>query len=1015
MTRGGVLLEQALIPDRFAEFVAALHDSGDGHAARTPFPWQRRLVEQVFATGRWPDLLDLPTASGKTTTIEIALYLMAAGVRMPRRIVLVVDRRIIVSQAAAVADNAASRLRPDAEGILGEVARGLRRLAPGPDDGDAAAPVLNWAELRGGISRDEQWATRPDVPAVVVSTVDQVGSRLLFRGYGVSDRMKPIHAGLLGTDCLFLLDEVHLSRPFADTLRAIGTRYLAPASVVGDGARWRVVELSATPSGSTGADRFGLGGADRDAAVTPVLARRLAAHKPARMVTVPTRGKDEAAHRRALAAQAAKEAAALVTGPDVTAVGVIVNRVDTAREVRRLLADDDRFDTELLTGRMRGFDRDDLLSRTVARVAMGRVRAAGDRPLVLVATQAVEAGADFDLDAVVTECASLDALQQRFGRVRRDGVPEEPIATSVIMATAAAIAAGADDPVYGTSLATTWQLLTASPQPLDLGADRFAELRASAQAADIAAASPERERSPVLLPRTLDLWSQTSQRPFVDPDPALWLHGLVPPRPEVSVVWRADLPDLRRPLGGGFTLDAGALADLADLVGLVPPGSGESISLPLPAVAGWLEKLVTRRDDRRAIDGGSIADVDVGAESVEERGGGQQIAPVLRWEGDQSSLAAWRRELRPGDVLVVPAVYGGIGHRTFDPDATEPVADLASQVAASQRRRAVLRLRSDLLPAALTGGGLPEPDADGSPADDRVLARAWLTEAGDRLSARDGDGVTWRAVVSSLSRDVRTGRRSVVRRVTADGAERPYLVLVGTSLLPRDVGSAEADTVDEDAPEMLERPVSMAEHLTDVGVWAERLARGCGLPEAILDDLVLAGRVHDIGKADPRFQTILAGGLPPAREDPLLAKSGDSPDLARRRELARQAGYPSGTRHEMTSVAMLTSAPDLLAGAHDVDLVLHLVASHHGRARPFAPVVADTSTARIEATISNQSVSSPVTNELYRLGSGIADRFWSCTRKYGWYGLAYLEAVLRLADHRASESEQATTGSEQSR
>lgn len=1009
MTGGGVPFEQALIPDRFAEFVAALHDSGDGRPTRTPFPWQRRLVEQVFETGRWPDLLDLPTASGKTTTIEIALYLLAAGVRMPRRIVLVVDRRIIVSQAAAVAENAASRLRPDAEGILGEVARGLRRLAPDPDE-NVNAPVLNWAELRGGISRDERWATRPDVPAVVVSTVDQVGSRLLFRGYGVSDRMKPIHAGLLGTDCLFLLDEVHLSLPFADTLRAIGSRYLAPASVVGDSARWHVVELSATPSGSTGADRFGLGGADRDAAQTPVLARRLAARKPARMVTVPTRGKDEAAHRRALAAQAAKEATALVTGPEVTAVGVIVNRVDTAREVRRLLAEDDRFDTELLTGRMRGFDRDELLSRTVARVAMGRVRAAGDRPLVLVATQAVEAGADFDLDAVVTECASLDALQQRFGRVRRDGVPEEPTGTSVIVATAAAIGAGADDPVYGTSLATTWQLLTASPQPLDLGADRFAELRASAQAAAIAAASPERERSPVLLPRTLDLWSQTSQRPFVDPDPALWLHGLVPPRPEVTVVWRADLPDLRTPLGGGFTPNDG---ELADLVGLVPPGSGESISLPLSAVAGWLEKLVTRRDDRRAIDGGSIADVDIGAEAVEERGGGQQIAPALQWDGDRSTLAARRRDLRPGDVLVVPAVYGGIGHRTFDPDATEPVADLASKVAASQRRRAVLRLRGDLLPAVLMGVGVPAPDPDGSPADDRELARDWLAEAGERLSGRDGDGVTWRAVVSSLSRDVRTGRRSVVRRLTADGSERPYLVLVGTSLLPRDVGSAEADTVDEDAPEMLERPVSMEEHLTDVGAWAARLARSCGLPEAIVDDLVLAGRVHDIGKADPRFQTILAGGLPPAHEDPLLAKSGDSPDLARRRELARQAGYPRGTRHEMTSVAMLTSAPDLLAGAHDVDLVLHLVASHHGWARPFAPVVVDTSTARIEATISNQSVSSPVTNELYRLGSGIADRFWSCTRRYGWYGLAYLEAVLRLADHRASESEQATTGSEE--
>ena len=68
--------------------------------------------------------------------------------------------------------------------------------------------------MRGGVNWSWLWLERPDRHAIVTGTVDQIGSRLLFRGYGVGQRLWPVDAALAGADSLIIVDEAHLSDAF---------------------------------------------------------------------------------------------------------------------------------------------------------------------------------------------------------------------------------------------------------------------------------------------------------------------------------------------------------------------------------------------------------------------------------------------------------------------------------------------------------------------------------------------------------------------------------------------------------------------------------------------------------------------------------------------------------------------------------------------------------------------------------------------------------------------------------
>ena len=964
-----------LDPGDFPAFFRAVH----GH---DPFPWQERLARLVAGKG-WPSVVDLPTGTGKTAALDVAVFALALDAsRTPRsaplRIVYVVDRRTIVDQAYERARTIQRGLAGASDGVVRRVRECLSRY------GHDGVP-LRTALLRGGIAHDDMWVRTPDQPLIAVSTVDQVGSRLLFRGYGVSDSMKPVHAGLLGSDVLYLLDEVHLSQPFRETLAAVGGRYrtwaeqplLAP---------FVVVEMSATP-GANVENAFRLDDADRR---HPVLSARLTSAKPVSLVSTKASG---------FLKEIEKHVLPMVDHPGAT-IAVVVNRVKSARELHGRLCETVRGGSSvvhLLTGRMRPFDRDALEGTLLARIRAGRKRGADDRPIVIVATQSIEAGADFDFDGLVTECASLDALRQRFGRLDRLG----DLAGSAQGVIVARIDSLKDDPVYGDAIGKTWEWLQARAG--GLAVDFGIEALVAPQDADEQGLLAPKAHAPILLPSHLDAWVQTAPIPEPDPDVSLWLHGPQRGVADVQIVWRADLSDdLLQQATAADEKGATAAVEVAlSMVESLPPVGAEAMSVPFLAAKRWLEG----RSEPESFDVEGSLDVD--EDSLDRDLESVPRAAVL-WLGEQSRVIR-AKDLRPGQTIVLPSSYGGIAHGNWAPASRVLVEDVAELAALRHGRPPTLRLHEAVV-RGLFGAvaNVPIPGLlDSEALSDREVAVGWIEAQG--AATTDGRLL---ALLDHLRGDAKSLRIERLPLTPSAGVDE-YFLVVGKRRRAR----AEQDEVIGDGvttegaiSSFTGVEVTLAEHLAGVAEMVSGFAERAGLPKELVADMRLAGEWHDAGKADPRFQRWLHGGseFKALVQTAPLAKGTAriSGKLALR--LAREhAGYPAGGRHELMSLVLMESAGGLLAArAGDWTLVEHLIASHHGYGRPLAPWAPDPNPVDVFFSRDGTACRALSAHELARLDSGIAECFWQMVRRYGWWGLAWLETLFRLADHRQSEREQ---------
>lgn len=1002
----------------FAEFFTSLW-------SRPPFAWQQALAERVLgrdAVGSpWPEAIALPTASGKTACMDVAVFALAAQaprlaagqtITAPRRVFFVVDRRVIVDEAYERAKKLAQKLDGAKEGILKRVADNLRQIAHGETTGFDKKELLPLAvhALRGGMYRSEAWARNPLQPTIVASTVDQIGSRLLFRAYGRGSGTWPIYAGLVANDSLILLDEAHCTQPFLQTLQAV-RRFQAWAQ---EPLRrcFHPVVMSATPPADV-KDRF------EDTSKEPLdpdhpLGRRQQASKPALLRPIKNVTGNRATN---VMAKVLAEAAQALVDEERRAIVVFVNRVATARKTHQLLTTDYDDRAVLLTGRMRPVDKDAVVQRLKDMKLQSDCseRRVLTEPITVVATQTLEVGADLDFDGLVTECASLDALRQRFGRLNRMGRPIE--ARAVILGPADQNGNAADgpekkkpkqkddDPVYGSALAATWNWLNERKNEngeVDFGiASLDRQLPKGESLNELNAPSPD---APVMLPAHVDCWAQTAPQPRPSPDVALFLRGPREGAADVQVCWRADL-DLTNEETREHALES---------LSLCPPSSSETLPVPIYVFKRWM---VEKDAEDSSADVESIQT----ATDTDEIDSSIAAHSVFRWRGAETALkkdvTTKPGDIRPGDVIVIPATHPGLQNRLGDlpPDSDLDMGDRAYLIA---RAKPILRLHPKLVDS------WPEDVAA------KAIARELLDDIG-RKYEDDPDAVdaavhyllselselsepiperwSWLSqAANELKKEFSDSKLRHAYRIIGDES----LILVGRRRIRELTQEADRFSDEDDAAasgisHRDGRPVRLCTHLPGVEAFAHRHAQGCGLPKDLIAALARAGLLHDLGKADPRFQALLQGGVSWTGGEP-LAKSARMPRTpAARNRVQAASGYPKDGRHELLSVRLAESAPALLPKRDELrDLTLHLVASHHGRCRPFAPVVSDDQNVPVNFEIHGQRMHWRGPTGLERLDSGVADRYWRLVRRYGWWGLAWLEALLRLADWRRSECEE---------
>ena len=904
---------------------------------REPFPWQVRLAESVVETEGWPSEIGVPTGLGKTACLDIAIWWLASQAdRAP-------SERTAPTRIWWVVNR---RLLVDSTAIYAEeLASLLNETGTTETECQRKSAISAVAKRLRGISAD---SSAP--PLEVIALRGGISSRT------PSDPARPAvilcTLPMYGSRLLFRgygssLRAVDAAMAGTDSLVLLDEAHLAPhlrslmeaLDTCMPGPR-SLLNSHRSRAVLVALTATGESGESRRFDLGEMdykneeVVKRLDASKPVEV---------RVAEFSDVAKPLCDAALELLNGAEApTGILVFANTPKTARDVHNRLqkfSKDGQIDANvlLLTGLIREREAKIIREKILDSISgIPATRMAGDREchLVVVATQTLEVGADLDAEYLVTEACGVRALTQRLGRLNRMGRCSNSKAIYVHSSKKEPANSGGR---------ISWPVYGEEPatvlkrlQQASKKSDGMVDLCPRLVAETLGCPEDDPGWSPELLPGILWEWIKTTTPPEGEAPVEPYFSGIASPIRTVAIFWRSHLPNPGEHLWPR-------------------PTNSEAVDVPLSEFCNAISDESVFR----------LASNSVTLEKLHQA-----------------------RELKPGDRVVLPTDRGLLDHFGWNSDATETVVDVSlTKHGLPLNAEAVKRICGrDLVKEIrkIVGNDDIQSEEVNENEQDLAIARILHTIRKTVKTPKGWEKDEWERFTNSLEPKLVVAKNEV-----------PRLPVRYPAVEPRVAEFDETSLVDKTS---LGKLATLNGHGNAVGARARLVAQSIGISEHLVETIELAGDLHDIGKADERFQRWLD---PDQVSSDAMAKSGMPRHQWASTRVA--AGWPRGGRHEVLSARLaqrwLANNPDW-GECDERDLLLHLIISHHGKGRPLVLPVKDGSPKSVRAKVKECEIEVPA--DLSQVDWMQPERFRRLNGRFGPWGLALLEAIIVRSDHTVS-------------